>query len=432
MTRKAVLLTLLIVVLPFTTVLTRLKSGPNTNAQSRLATMESLVHRQSFIIDESKYVGTIDKARLENGHFVSEKPPLWTVFGAGVYALIWKNTGRTFEIDDEFVIKLLSFSLGWLPLLLGFIYFRKLCKLIYLDRGQTRNYWLAQASFTLGFIGMGYATTISNHVPAASFLIAAFYHAFRMVRYEESARRGHWFWLGFWAALAPTLDLPALFVSVGLVLYAVTSIRLPRIKIFNARNFFFLCLGAIPILVLHFYLNHLATGYWLPMYFREDLIFYPGSYWDNPQGLDRMADTRFVYFLQILFGFRGVFSHTPILFFWAALVVAVLGSFKTQFRKEILLSAILFVVLILFYVIQSPNKYGGTCVGFRFMILVLPLLLLWVPIWFERARSKLAWASFAVAFFVSFYVVFGAIVEPWRNGEIEKVMRGIGLVVIPS
>ncbi|MHC4831178.1 MAG: hypothetical protein ACYTFT_12635, partial [Planctomycetota bacterium] len=54
------------------------------NDQSRICTIQSLVERHTLIIDETVYVDTIDKVRI-NGHFYSDKPPVAAVLGAIVY-----------------------------------------------------------------------------------------------------------------------------------------------------------------------------------------------------------------------------------------------------------------------------------------------------------------------------------------------------------
>ena len=65
----------------------------NANVRSRLATVQSLVERGTFRIDESEFRDTIDKVQV-NGHFYSDKPPLLAVMGAASYYLVRALEGR--------------------------------------------------------------------------------------------------------------------------------------------------------------------------------------------------------------------------------------------------------------------------------------------------------------------------------------------------
>ena len=55
----------------------------NANTGSRYATIESLVDYGTYWIDQSRYVGTIDKYQAD-GHYISSKPPMLPTLGAGV------------------------------------------------------------------------------------------------------------------------------------------------------------------------------------------------------------------------------------------------------------------------------------------------------------------------------------------------------------
>ena len=54
------------------------------NVDSRMATIQSLVEKHTFIIDESDFIKTGDKVFI-NGHFYSDKLPTPQIIGAIIY-----------------------------------------------------------------------------------------------------------------------------------------------------------------------------------------------------------------------------------------------------------------------------------------------------------------------------------------------------------
>jgi 4-amino-4-deoxy-L-arabinose transferase-like glycosyltransferase len=67
----------------------------SSNDASRLAAIESLVHRGAWAIDGSSFA-TVDKIKV-GGHFYSDKPPLMAWLGAGVYAVLHHGFGLTLQ-----------------------------------------------------------------------------------------------------------------------------------------------------------------------------------------------------------------------------------------------------------------------------------------------------------------------------------------------
>ncbi len=64
----------------------------STNDASRMASIESLVHRQTWQIDGSPFAHTLDKIKVGDA-FYSTKPPLLSFVGAGVYGLLYHGLG---------------------------------------------------------------------------------------------------------------------------------------------------------------------------------------------------------------------------------------------------------------------------------------------------------------------------------------------------
>ena len=96
------------------------------NDGSRLASVEALVDQHTWAIDDSIFVkvppqdelnpyslelpsasGTMDKM-LIGGHFYSDKPPVLTLYLAGIYWIAQKLTGLTAAYDPHVFVYLLT------------------------------------------------------------------------------------------------------------------------------------------------------------------------------------------------------------------------------------------------------------------------------------------------------------------------------------
>ena len=66
----------------------------STNESSRLASIESLVHRGTWVIDESPFSHTLDKIQVGE-QFYSSKPPTLSFLGAGIYRVLHDGLDQT-------------------------------------------------------------------------------------------------------------------------------------------------------------------------------------------------------------------------------------------------------------------------------------------------------------------------------------------------
>ncbi len=378
---------------------------PSANPGSRLATIEALVDHGTFAIDGTLFAGTVDKIMLD-GKLYSTKPPVWSSFGALVYAAL-KPFGVSFAQDPALAVKLLSLALALLPHLVLLFYGNRLLGLL-----VRTPLWhvLGFAGLALGWLGLSYATTINNHTPATTALLAAYYHALRA---RGGGGRAHLAAAGLLAALAPTLDLGAVFVSAGIGLYLLAHRRRETLTVFLP--------AALPPLALHFALSYAISGSLLPIYLRQELYLYPGSYWLAPAGMDALDEPKVVYLFHMLLGHHGVLSMTPLvgLGLWAA------G--RCLRRRELVAEAALvlasFVVLVVFYTMTTHN-YGGVCAGFRWLLLVTPLALVLAPRLLEELPRRLGLALFLSAFLVSSYTALDALPDPFATSAWQRLWEG--------
>ena len=77
------------------------KTDPQAS-QSRLGTIESIVDRGTYRLDDSTFINTIDKV-FRDGHFYSHQPPLLSTLEAPVYWLLHLS-GARFHNRGKFVI----------------------------------------------------------------------------------------------------------------------------------------------------------------------------------------------------------------------------------------------------------------------------------------------------------------------------------------
>ncbi len=379
------------------------------NTASRLATVESLVHRGTFDISDSPFLEeTVDYVRLD-GRALSSKPPLLSLAAAGLYAPL-HAAGLDLHDDVEIVHRVLVFALGTIPhallLLAAFLWLRLV----------SRDPWARGWTFVMlcfGFLGAGYATTLNNHSPAAACCVGALYFATKVHRAEAPAPRDLAA-AGLCLGLAPTLD----FLTAPLVLgfAAMLLRRAPKQALAIALP------AALVPLAAHLVATYLATGSPLPVYARADLYQFEGGYWTAPRDLDALDEPKWLYAFHLLLGHHGLFLLTPILAYGLWQVFLQLRDRLPLWRE----ASITLVGLVLIggaMIVRTPN-YGGACVGFRWLIPVMPLLILLVVGWLERTRSM--WrGGLAIAFFVSITTFVNAAIAPWSHSGVHWLIHQV-------
>ncbi len=376
------------------------KTRVSGNAGSRMATIEALVHHRTFVIDDSTFAKTVDKVRLD-GHFYSSKPPVLSTLAAGFYWLL-HSVGISFASHRRVAVYLVNLVFGLGPLLFLLVYFVRLLEL-WLQDEHARILSVIACAF--GFVGVGYATTINNHVPAAAALLASFYYAFAAKKGALPAPRA-FFLAGLLGGLAPTLDMPALFVSSAIGIYLLVYDWRVTLRYFAS--------AAVLPLTLHFTLTYISTGSFLPIYLRHDLYLYPGSYWLTPRGIDTLNEPKPVYLFHMLVGHHGLFAMTPLFLLAAWALVQQLRH--GAYRAEALVVGVPLLVLIVFYTLTTSN-YGGLCVGFRWLIIVMPLLFLFVARWLEKTRGRGLALLFWLCLAVSAANAIDALDRPWKTSR---------------
>ncbi len=91
----------------------------SANDASRFDTIEQLVDSQTFVIDNAA-LKTVDKVFI-NGHFYSDKPPVFSVIAAAPYVVL-HFFGLNFIDQPAAVIYLTEFCFSFLPFAALFIF----------------------------------------------------------------------------------------------------------------------------------------------------------------------------------------------------------------------------------------------------------------------------------------------------------------------
>ncbi|HPG00765.1 MAG TPA: hypothetical protein PLE77_11900 [Kiritimatiellia bacterium] len=397
------------------------RQSTSANTDSRLATIECLAHYGTFHIDRSRYVGTIDKVRL-NGHFLSTKPPLLSSAAALAYRVFAECTGRTFANDEALSIYFVSVVTGVLPYMLLLVYFFLSLRLCIRRPAALA---LGMLAIGVGNLGLGYATGINNHVPGALAVMGAFYHAMRTR--QPAAGVHHWMLVGLWAGLTPVLDIALAPFAIGFMIYLL------------AGNWRRTLLFSLPVFIIplasHFVLNHAITGSFLPVYGRRELYNYPGSFWKplldaqghvtpellRKMGLEGMRDPKPLYVFNILLGHHGLFSMTPILLLGVWQAVRCVRKRCTRLPEALLVLAPS-VILVGLIAMRSRN-YGGVCVGLRWMVGVMPLFFLFTAVWLDRRFSRRSVAVFVMLTLLGSFNAWDALQDPWKHSRWEQLLR---------
>jgi hypothetical protein len=371
----------------------------NANTGSRYATIESLVDYGTFTIDKSRYVRTIDKYKA-NGHYISSKPATLPTLGAGVYWVYQKLTGKTIARYEGDVVRTVSFFTGGICHILFLIYFYRLCRLLFRRQLAVIG---AMAGASFAYLGVGYATHINELSTAGALGICGLYYAAR-IRLGRDAKPWHWPLAGFVLGLLPAIDLPGLAITGALSLYLFSYDRKKALLWFLP--------ALVPGVAMHLALTYQISGSLKPFYFNSELKNFKQFYFRQASGIDGLREPKWLYAFNTLLGHHGLFSMTPLYCF--GLWELVRSIRRRRLLAESLVVAAAVSAFIGFFIFKSRN-YGGWCVGMRWFVPIMPLLLLYFGLWLDRVRlTRLLWALVLLAFSVSCFNVQDALSSPFQ------------------
>lgn len=351
------------------------------NDGSRLASVESLVERGTFGIDESVFLrpelargalpylpdnpashtGTLDKLLID-GHWYSDKPPLVSVPLAAAYrALLMLGAPSPSERPDVFawVITVLLSGVGY-AVAVGCMW--ALGGHVGLSP-KWRLAWLA--TFAFATILPAYTRSANNHIAQLGAVAAV---CVLLCRIADRWTEGRPAWgsllaAGFVAGFAYNLDFG---LGPPLVLAVLAAVA------FRTRRFLPVAacaLGMLPPILAGHAINYAIGGDFIkPLNMHPEYLAWPGSpFATTMTGVVRPRPVaQFLYTLDLLFGKKGFLTHNPSLLLAVVAGVLVL---KRGGRDRVELLALLAWCAVgwLMYGVLSKN-HGGACVSVRWFV----------------------------------------------------------------
>lgn len=354
------------------------------NDGSRLATVESLVERNTLVIDDSIFCrpheaiargyppyppddallleyGTLDKLQI-GGHFYSDKPAVISCLMAIIYQVgQWAGLPRVAERPDLFCW-LMTVATSGLAYIVALVSLNRLGLVVGLAQ-HTRWLWLA--SFALATVAATYTRHVNNHIMLLGVIAALCLQLVYLARDAESGAVSRWrlLGLGTLAGLAYNFDLGA----GPLLVVGVLALILYRCRRFSAATLF--VLGALPWLAAGLGVNYAIGGVWKPMNMVPEYSAWPGGPFsaENLTGFARHGPLRLpVYSLAMLFGKKGFLCYN------LPLLLALPATFYFCSRRFAERAELICVVgwcgaVWLLYSVLS-NNYSGACCSIRWFV----------------------------------------------------------------
>jgi len=367
------------------------------NESSRFATVESLVEKRTFAIEDSMFE-TVDRVKIGD-QFYSNKPLLLSVFLSALYAPLHYLGGLNFTDSYHWLIAFLT--------LLGVTSFSVL--LTFLFQKRLRSIGMPSlASILLGLAVvfttwiLSYGTSLNNHTPAAALLFAFLYLLDRETKDPKGTQA---LAAGVVVGLLVGIEIPTggIFFLVGII--TILCARRPvawRSIIHYMMGFSFVTLALAA-------LNYAAYGYPLDAYLIpsafdfEESIHAPGI-----AGLRRPTHLGY-YLFHITLGKRGFWSHMPVLVL--GLVYLLKRRRSLPIIEKITAAAVL--ILFLFYGTQT-GILGGWAYGFRFFIPLIPIFFWWTSLWlFESRGNKIKKLLVVFLLFIGLVTSWVGTLNPW-------------------
>ena len=175
-------------------------------------------------------------------------------------------------------------------------------------------------------------------------------------------------------------------------------------------------IGFLIFIIAHLYFNYQITGDLKPIYAKQALYTklavegYYGEVISSKEGF--FSEGRFRYIINSLFGIRGIFLYTPLLFFSFYFMVKVARDRRNRLA---LLSKLILIFLIpsWIYLLLATKNYGGTSYGSRYFIASIPMLFFFNAFLYRYGTSERLKGWFYEAFRLSVLLAVIGMAFPW-------------------
>jgi hypothetical protein len=386
----------------------------SSNDASRLAAIDSLVTRGTWAIDDSRFL-TVDKVKLGD-RFYSDKPPLLSFVGAGLYSILHQTLGLTLQPDGCDALRspaycraaLESAEADWAYFILTLLLVSSPATLILVlvyRFARRRGFNNSSSLLFIAVLGLGtaiwpYSTVFTNHVPAAAATLVGLYLLVR----RESLTRGQLVLIGFSSALAAAIDLSTGVFAIGYLWLCARRSR-SYVSWFVA--------GAIVPAVITLALNYQITGTVLLPQMIAAGYNYPGSEFAATVAGNQRASDVPAYIFNLLIGQRGVFLFFPIAAWYLWATWRAVRSSEAVIRNPARLVLLASLIYFLYFAVFTDN-YGGYAFSPRWLLILMPLLAIFAVTDRSLYRPRWQMLIFGILAAISIYEAYQGSIDPWR------------------
>jgi hypothetical protein len=354
------------------------KTDPQAS-QSRLGTVESIVERGTYQLDDSTFTNTIDKV-YKDGHFYSHQPPLLSALEAPVYWLLHLS-GARFHNRGKFVMTY-AFTLltNGLALALTVLVFADILALA--SVGPPFKHALA-ALLPLGTWLLPYGLVTNNH-GISGLLMTVLIWLLLKVEWQGGTRVRAF-------SIGAILGLLAAIEILPIVSFVpVTAIYVLGRRDLDARARMLFAMGlAIPLLA-HVLINIQITGDVIPAGFHTEMFRYEGSAFDESSLTGTWKHGSLAaaagYAWHALVAGKGFFVFAPLCLLGLAAGVLEWRWWRARAGG---VHAVLVVgaALSLAAALLTTNNFGGAAVGFRHAVYLSPAFAVLVLPWIAAGSA---------------------------------------------
>jgi hypothetical protein len=382
------------------------KTHPDSaHVYSRLGTVDSLVARGTFQLDDSIFIGTVDKI-YRDGHYYSHQPPLLSTLTSPVYWVL-HLPGTAFNNRGRLLMTyLFSLFTNGVALALTVVVFAKIFGLAGVP--APRRYVFA-GLLPFGTWLLPYALVPNNH-GISGLLLAVL--AWLLLQIE---------WQGMSRARDISLGgVLGLLVGIELLPLAsflpLTVIYLIARRDLDVRNWLRFTIGlGLPILA-HAIINVRITGDIIPAGFHHELFNYPGSVFDETSltgtiKFDSVGGAA-NYLWTSLFAGKGFFTFAPL-----GLLGLMVGVIEWRWwarARGVQLVLLGGSLVSLGIAILTTNNFGGEAVGFRHAVYLTPAFLTLLLPWIVDAPVRSTVVKGVAAVSLALMLIF-AVRQPWST-----------------
>jgi hypothetical protein len=355
---------------------------------SRYSTVESVLERGTFAIDDS-FFSTPDKSE-RNGHFYSDKPPLLT-FCAIAWGRVLKCFGVRYLDGDYYrAVYLTGVLVFILSCLTGWFFYLGLRKRPRIPE----TYRVAMSVLSVvSTLVLSYAVTLNNQTLCAASMMGL------ILLLERCEETGMTHLRAFMSGVLTGLIFNLEFVIGGVLGIAVFIFVLNSIAPRRIENALMYAAGGGLMILSEAGMNMVAYGSPLPLYL---FTFKPS-----------ITEKNYIsYAFNMLFGFEGFFLYMP------ALLFAGFACASERMRRDrVFVYMMVSTAATMFLYAVCTSDYCGWCYGFRYLIPFAPVLLYYIAIWFGRSRPRLKrWKVFRVALLWGAVFSVVGVMNPWNAG----------------